>query len=420
MTDPTTWRFELRPDVKFPDGTAMDSDVVAWNFKRMLDPATKAPWANRYKLVSEIKTISPTVFEIHTSQGFPALPAQLSMFFLMSPKWTASHDPVSEASGTGPYELVGYQSGSSVQLRARDDYWGTKPDFPNVEFRVIPEAASRISGLLAGELDLITGFDTTEIARINQSGKANAGAIPSNRVNGVRYNTLKPPFAGNIDLRLALNYAVDKNAIMNGVWGPITTLSQCQVLNPGYFGFNSDLHPFPYDPDKAKQLLAKAGFANGLNLTMAVPRGRYLSAEDISQLIVAQLADVNVNITISEIEFSSYMESLFAKKLPELSYFGTAWPTGDADGQLTAFEIGDPSSYYDDKKFTDLIEQGRAETDVAKRLALYKSADQVMCDDPAGIYLFDQPLTYAQSSDVAWSVRGDDWTRAFDVHRKSV
>ncbi|MER2537427.1 MAG: ABC transporter substrate-binding protein [Rhizobiaceae bacterium] len=417
--EPTRWRFTLRPDVKFPDGKPVDATVVKWNIERILNPETKAPWANRYKLIERVEVVDPTTVDIFTSQPFPALAAQLSMFLIMSPDWTASHNPAVEAFGSGPYELVEFKAGSSIKLKARDDYWGEKPDFANVEFRVMPEAASRISGLLAGEIDVITGFATTEIERINKSGKANAGAIPSNRVNGVRFNTLKPPFAGNIDLRLALNYAVDKQGIMDGIWGPITTLSQCQVLNEGYFGFNPNLKPMPYDPAKAKELLAKAGFANGLDLTFEVPRGRYLSGEDISQVVAAQLAEVGVNLKIVEIEFSTYMERLFAKQLPELSYFGTAWPTWDADGQLTAFQPGDPSSYYDNKEFSALIDQARTEIDVEKRKELYWKATDLMCADPSGIFMFDQPLTYAQSNDVVWGVRGDDWMRAYDVKRKN-
>lgn len=417
--EPTRWRFTLRPEVTFPDGKPVDAEVVKWNIERILDPATKAPWANRYKLIDRVEVVDSHTVDIVTSEPFPALAAQLSMFLIMSPDWTGSHNPAVEAFGSGPYELVEFNAGSSVKLKARDDYWGEKPAFENVEFRIMPEAASRISGLLAGEIDLITGFATTEIDRINQSGNANAGAIPSNRVNGVRFNTLKPPFADNTDLRLALNYAIDKQGIVDGIWGPITTLSQCQVLNEGYFGFNPNLEAMPYDPEKAKELLAQAGFANGIDMTLAVPRGRYLSGEDISQVIVAQLAEVGVNVRIEEVEFSTYMDRLFAKQLPEMSYFGTAWPTWDADGQLTAFQPGDSSSTYDNQEFYDLIDAARTEIDEEKRKELYWQASDVMCADPAGIFLFDQPLTYAQSNDIEWEVRGDDWMRAYDVKLKN-
>jgi peptide/nickel transport system substrate-binding protein len=418
LVDPTTWRFTLRPGVKFPDGEALNSDVVRWNIKRIQDPKTKSPNASRYALIDDVKRVDDLTFDIITKAPFPALPAQLTMLYIMAPKWTESHNPAAEAMGTGPYELVEFKAGDRIVLKARPDYFGTKPDFTDVTFKVMPEASSRIAALLAGEVDFIAGFLPTEIARINNSGRATANSIPSNRVVIMKFNSLKPPFKDNNLLRQALNYAVDKPAIMKAVWHGAGAVSNCQILNPLYFGYNAELKPYPYDPAKAKALIKLAGYGNGLTVELEVPRGRYLAGEDIAQAVAAQLAEVGVNVKITEMEFSRYFSKLQAGGMAQMGYIGTAWPTLDADGGLTALLPGFPDAYYENETFVNLMAQARTETDPVKRKALYAQATRNMCENPPVIFLFDQPTTYGLSSRITWDVRGDDWTRAYDMHVK--
>jgi len=414
--EPTVWQFVLREGITFPSGEAVTSDVIKWNFERLRNPETKASWAPRYAPIERIDIVDDRTFNMVTTAPFPALPAQMTMFFIMSPEWAASHNPVTEASGTGPYELVEFVPGSHVQLKARADYFGEKPAFEDAVFRIIPEPAARIAGLMTGELDLIVGFPTSEIERLTANENVAAGSIPSNRVNLVRFNTDIAPFHDNHKIRLALNYAVDKQAILDGVWGGGSTISNCQLINKNYFGYNPDLQPIPYDPEKARALLAEAGYPNGLSLDFQVPRGRYLQGEEISQVIASYLEAVGITVNIIEHEFSTYMQMSLNRQMPQMAYSGIAWPTWDADGQLTAMQPGkDAFSYYDSAEFGRVMDLARVEPDVEKRKALYKEATEVMCADPVGIFLFDQPLTYAHSKRISWQARGDDFLRAYDM-----
>src|SRR5690606_25628036 len=134
-------------------------------------------------------------------------------------------------------------------------YYGAKPAFDTVVFRIVPEVSSRIAALMAGEVDIITGVPPSEFDRVNQSGKAKAGAVNSTRTFMVCFNTLKPPFKDNVKLRQAVNYAVDKKAIVDAILGGHGRVADCQILSPDYFGYNGDLKPYPHDPAKAKALL---------------------------------------------------------------------------------------------------------------------------------------------------------------------
>ncbi|MBS7701256.1 ABC transporter substrate-binding protein [Chelatococcus sp. YT9] len=412
--DDHTWRFELRPNVRFPNGELVTPEVIRWNLERMRAPETRAINAVRYSLIKEIKEVGPNTFDIITEKPFPALPAQLTMFYIMSPTWAKTHDPAYQAEGTGPYKMVEYKAGDRIVLKAKDDYWGKKPPFEDVTFRIIPEPASRISALLAGEVDVITIIPTEEVDRINKSGRATAGSFPSNRSIIIKFDSLKAPFKDNNKLRQAINYAVDKDAIREAVWGGQGATSNCQILNSLYFGYNEDLKPYPYDPAKAKKLLSEAGYPNGLTINFEVPRGRFLGAEDISQAVAAQLGEIGIKVNIIEMEFSSYFSKLQAGGMANLGYMGTAWPTLDADGALTALLPGFPDAYYENDEFVALMDQARVEMDVEKRKDLYKKATASMCENPPVLFMYDQPTTYAVSNRVKGKARPDDWMRAWE------
>ena len=415
-TTSLTWRFELTAGVTFPNGEPLDAAAVKWNIDRVLDPKTAArikPW---FAPITEARVIDATTLELVTKEPYPALPDQLAMFFLLPPKWSAQNNPAVTALGSGPYDLVEFKSGDRIVMKAKSNWWGGKVPFDQVVFRVMPEESSRIAALLAGEADLIAVFPPSELKRINDSGRASAGAVPSTRFMYVKFNNLRAPFKNNPKLRLALNYAVDRQSILDTLWNGHGTLANCQVLSPDYFGYNPDLKPIPYDPKKAKQLLSEAGYPNGLELELEITIGRYIQSADIAQIVAAQLGDIGVRVKISEMEFGRWLDKFrVARNLGDTAYSGLAWPTLDADGLLAFWETANDQAYYENATVDGLIKQARSTTDQNKRLAIYKQVTKIMCDDPPHIAMFFQPLTYGERKGVSWQKRGDDWIRAMDV-----
>jgi len=414
--DDLTWRFTLRAGVTFSNGEALDAEAVKWNVERVLNPANNArvrPW---FALVREVAVISPTEVEFRTSQPYPALPAQLSAFFLLPPRWTAGNNPANAAIGAGPYELRQFTPGDRVVMAARPGWFGQRPAFDTVTFRVIPEAGARIAALLAGEVDFISAVPPSEFRRINASNRAQAAAVDSVRSVFVKFNLLTPPFRDNVRLRQALNLAVDRVAIRDAIWGGIGSITPCQVLTPAYFGFNPDLRPPAYDPARARQLLQEAGIRPGqLTIEFEVPVGPYLLAQDIAQAVAAQLDEVGVRTRIVEMEFGAWMNKyLRAANMGQMAYLSQAWPTLDADGLLSLFEAGNQYAYWNDQPFSDLLRQARATTNVDQRRALYRQATERMCEQAPVLFLFNQPVTYGTSNRVTWQARGDDWVRAWD------
>ncbi|SIT49382.1 Dipeptide-binding protein ABC transporter, periplasmic substrate-binding protein component [Paraburkholderia piptadeniae] len=410
------WRFVLRDGVAFPDGEPLDAAAVAWNVKRILDPRTGArnkPW---YSAIREIRVVDAHTIDFVTDRPFPALPAQMAMLFLLPPRWSRSHNLAMNAMGTGPYELKSFSPGDQIVLSARPDYWGDAPRFDRVVFKIIPEESSQIASLLTGEVNFISGFPTSEIGRINHSGRAHADAVPSTRAMFIRLNALKEPFRGNPKLWKALNYAVDKKAINDALLDGKGQLEDCQILSDAYFGFNPDLKPVPYDPAKARQLLNEAGYPDGLTIDMEVPTGRYMQSSDIAQAVAAQFEEVNVKVRMHEMDFGVWINKyLIGRNLGVASYTGVAWPTLEGGSMFDLWQSKNPQAFWDDVAYDRAVRLATSTLDDGKRAAAYRTISRAMCDASPIVFLFFTPTTYALTPDVRWSPRGDDWVRAMDM-----
>jgi len=415
----TTWRFTLRGGITFTNGEKLDAAAVKWNIDRVLNPATRARVAPWFDLVSEARAVSATELQVTTKQPYPAFADQLVEFYLLAPGWSASHRPAQEAMGSGPYTLKEWVKDDHITLQARAGYWGGRMPYDAVVFRPIPEDSSRTSGLLAGDLDVIISVPPSDFPRIDGSRRARAGSVQSARSAFVKFNTLRKPFDAR-GVRQALNYAVDKNALIKNLVPGLTAPSMGQVLTPAYFGFNPDLRPYPYDVAQAKKLLAEAGASGGVQADLDVPAGTYLLGEEMSEAIDGQLAQVGVHLNITEMPFSVYMNKYLPQhNMAQAVYITQAWPTLDADGLLTLFEKGNQYAYWNNDAFSAMLDQARATTVPAKRAALYKQATAVMREEAPVLFLFPQPATYATANTVEWRARPDDWVRVWDMKPKA-
>lgn len=415
MVDPTTWRFTLRAGVTFANGEKLDAEAVKWNIERVRNPQVNArirPW---FALVSDVRVVSPTELDILTSQPFPALADQLSMFYLLPPQWTAQNNPATATMPSGAYEVREFRPGDRIVLAARTGYWGDAPAFPTVTFRIVPETASRIAALMAGEVDLITNVPPSEFSRINASGRARAGSVDSTRTFFIRYNNLVAPFRGNRALRQALNYAVDRQAIVDTIFGGQGRVANCGILTPAYFGFDPSIQPTPYDPARARALLREAGITSPITIDFDIPTGVYLLSQEVTQAVVAQLEEVGIRVRMNEMEFGAFMNKyLRTHDMAPMGYLSLAWPTLDGEGLLAFYETGNIYAYWDDETFTNLLRESRRTAVPDERRRLLQQAARRVCDEAPSLFLFTQPATYGTSARVQWHARGDDWIRAWD------
>ncbi len=411
--DDHTWRFTLREGVTFPGGEPLDAEVVKWNIERIRNPETNSRNRAWFTAVETIEVVSPTELKIVTAQPYPALPAQLTMVFFLQPDWVATHNPAVETYGTGAYDLVEFVPGQSATLTADAGFYGDAPAFDTLRYRIVPEPAARVAGIETGELDFAIDIPLEDLERLNGRDGITSDWVASTRTVSLRLNATVEPFASNVDLRRALNYAIDKEAIVEYLLDGKAAVANCQLLSPAYFGYNTELAPYPYDPDRAREMIAASGIGT-TPIELQVPMGRYFMASEVAQVLAGQLEEVGLNVQIREYDFATWVQPFSQGEMGPMSMIGQSWPTLDAGGLLTLYTSGNRSGYYMNPEFDAAIAEANSTTDTEARLAAYRKATQIMCDAPPAVFLFHQPLTYATSAKVRWTPRGDDWLLVSD------
>lgn len=415
--DDLNWRITLRPDLRFPNGEPLDAEAVKWNIERITAAQTRSRQKIYFDPIRTVTIISPTELRLTTSAPYPVLPAQLTTLYLMPPKWTAEGKAATDALGTGPYTLRSFTPGDRIVLAARPGYHGPRPNFEDVEVRMIAEPSVRAAALQAGELDFAVDLAPGDVTRLNASGRVRAGWSDSNRMMSLRFNTTKPPFDNKL-LRQAVSHAIDRQAIAKAIFEGHSSIARCQLTSPMYFGFNPSLESTRYDPALAKRLIAASGVRGPIELELEVPLGRYLLSQEIAQVLAAQLEEIGIKVQLREMEFGAWIAKYNGGNLGASVYMGQGWPTLDADGLLGLYAPSNPVAYWKNDAFGAALDRGRASTDETKRREAYAEATRLMCDETPAAFLFTQPLIYATSPRVTWQVRGDDWVRAMDFRRR--
>ena len=270
--------------------------------------------------------------------------------------------------GTGPYKFVEWVRDSHVTMERFDGYWRGNAAIQTTEFRPIAEDATRVSSLQAGELDIAALIPPTDIPPIQGNSKLDVRSVRSNRTIFVGMNCFKEPFT-NVKVRQALNYAVDVQSIIKNVLGGHAYENPGPIAY-GVFGYDPNLKPYGYDPEKAKSLLKDAGYPNGFSTVLDTPQGRYLDDVEVSQAIAGQLAEVGVKVTVQPAEFNEYFTRWLAKKMEGLYFLGYGGSM-DGDGVMGShFDSKRRGLYYNSPQSDQLIQQAQVELDVSKRQQL--------------------------------------------------
>ncbi|MEW6048717.1 MAG: ABC transporter substrate-binding protein, partial [Bacillota bacterium] len=294
------WTIKLRKGVKFTDGTPFDAAAVKFNIERMLDPATKALTRSTWTMIKSVDVVDPHTVRITTHEPFGPLMAQLSY----APMGMNSPTQVQKLGnenyhtapvGTGPFKYVEHIKGDHTLLSRNDEYWGGKPYLDEVYVKPIPEAGARVMALESGEVDVVFNVPPRDVPRLEQNPKIRVIQPPAQRTMHVGINVTRGPLKDK-RVRQALNYAVDKQAIVDNIFLGKTYVSDAPVAK-NVFGYHST-RVYNYDPEKAKALLKEAGYPNGFSVTLTYSPGRFLMTEEVVQAIQNDLAKVGVKVTL--------------------------------------------------------------------------------------------------------------------------
>jgi peptide/nickel transport system substrate-binding protein len=389
--DPNTWRIELRRGVTFQNGEPFNAEAVAVTIGYVTTDEGLATAAGRNFRGYSVTAIDDYTIELKTEKPNPIVPNVLAALRIMAPKaWTDLGDEgfTQTPFGTGPFRLVEW-AGERAILKAFMGSW-RPPKIGNLEVVELPERAARRDALLSGQIDIMNRPSVDDIPQLEAAGftvHSIAGPLSHNVALLQEGPTVLSAFTDK-RVRQALNYAVNKEAMGRELFRN-TRATSAQPATSNAFGFDPNLEPYPYDPDKARALLAEAGYADGFSFVLE------FSGDEVSmyQQIAQDLGAVGVEVDIRTTTFPDWLKK-FLGNTWEGNAFSHVWgvaPEIDAAKPMGFNSCMKSNPWYCNQTVMPLIEKISNEFDADKRKLLLHELMRWYHDEAPSIYLFDQP-----------------------------
>ncbi len=409
--DPLTWRFKLREGVKFQDGEPFNAQAVKFTFDRALDPNFKSPEYAHISAIKSVEVVDDHTVDFKTAKPFPLMLDSVSDYswssMIVPPKYVAEKGQdilLTAPVGTGPYKFVKWLKDDQVELEANPDYWGGAPKISKVVFKPIKEERTRVAELASHSADIIVDVLPEDIKSV-EAGGAKVAVVPSNGLYFFSFNTLDKSPLQDKRVRQAINYAVDVDAIQKGLMGGLGTRIAL-TLSTSSFAYDQNWKPYPYDPAKAKQLLAEAGYPNGFTLPIIARDGRHLKENEIVEATAGYLSQVGIKPEVKLLEAGVFAQISEKKGRKGMTFPG--W-TG-ADPQIVWYPLlhsGQYQSYYSNPDLDKLLDAGASTVDINERKAIYEKAGEIIKDEAPHLPLFQVPLVYGINAKLHWTPRMD-------------
>lgn len=406
--DSTVWTLKLREGVSFHDGTPFNAEAVKFNFDRWNNQDNPYAFADQGKDLSawtyifgnyygqdgyfleSVEVIDDLTVAMTLTRPVGFLPQLLasSYFGMHSPKAIMEGGieygtPVRGVVGTGPFVFSEWIDGDRVILTRNDNYWGEKAGVERIVFRGIEEAATRLAELEAGSIDIAVNLAPDDYDTVASNANLELALSSADlRIGYVGMHQANKPF-DDLRVRQAIAYAIDKDAIIEAFYGDLGSVA-AEFIPPAMFG-HSGLEAYPYDPEKAKALLAEAGYPNGFDTQfwyMPVSRPYYPNPKDLAEAFASYLADVGINAELMTEDWGIYLDDYALGKFP---IYMLGWsadfadpdnfiaPFFNASNAVSGFGWNDPETF-------KLIEEAQSAGTVEERSLLYAAINQRVYD----------------------------------------
>jgi peptide/nickel transport system substrate-binding protein len=436
QVEPLRWRFTLRPGVKFHDGGDLTADDVVFSVARTKTEGSGL--AHTLAPVARAERVDALTVDLVLARAYPALLNTLAFWSVMDEGWSKANGaerPVNlranqinaahtTANGTGPFRLVSRRADQETVFERNPGWWGApRPDLDRVVFTPIASDATRVAGLVAGNLDLIDPLPIADVARMQTSGQFKVVQRAENRVVFLGMDqhraallesdvTDRNPFK-DVRVRRAVWQAIDTQAIRERTMRGAARAAGV-MMGPDVVGYDAGLDtPLPFDPAAARALLAEAGYPNGFSITLDCPNDRYVNDEEICQAVTGMLTRVGIRTNLRAVSKSIYFNRVLRQ---ETSFYLLGWAPGNMDATdilrplmhtrgpgSGLFNVGGWSDPRVDE-ITGLVE---LETDVAKRNALIQEAFRRHKDGVGHVPLMFSYVTWGMRNGVEVQQRAD-------------
>ncbi len=384
--DGLQWTFTLREGVKFHNGRTMTAEDVVYSFQRLLSPETASPRAKDFAVVESVSAPDATTVVFTLKKPYAPFLSNLAYGWAAIVPQEEAGTLRDEPVGTGPFKVVEWVKDSHVALERFDGYYvAGLPYLERATFRVISDPAARLAALRAGEVDVIPELPVQEVTAVRQDPELKIIEVPFNGVQYIAVNNKMPPF-DDVRVRQALNYAVDKQAVIEaaqfGIGVPIGS-----HMPPATDYYTDLTGRYPYDPERAKELLADAGYPDGFETTMILPQPYDFHIRN-GQVVADQLGKVGIEVKLETMEWGTWLEQVYNGRQFALTAIGA---TGrlDPDPFLNAYVSTSPENMrnYENPAFDELAALGAVESDLEKRHEIYAQMQTMLADDAAAVFL---------------------------------
>jgi peptide/nickel transport system substrate-binding protein len=402
IVDTATLEFELRDDVTFHNGEPFTAESVKFSVERML-AEEEAPNQGKFTAIDSVEIVDDYTVQLKLNRPdgtlFDSLTSRLAM---LPPKYfeEVGAEGFAEAPvGTGPFSFVEWLPDDHVTLVANENYWeGSYKGMPKVDtvvFRPIPEAATRVAELQAGGVDMIQDVLPDQMDDLEGAGLT---VVPDEAFQlQYVFFTTDDESAPTYDVRVrqALNYAVDVDAIIENLLAGLGS-HIASPIGPGYLGYNPDVDPYPYDPEKAKELLAEAGYPDGFETTLDTTTAGHT---DVIDAVAGFLSEVGVDVTIQEYELGQFNQNWMDRAQSML--WAARWGNTPDPQSIELFaSCNGWITRYCNEEVTASLEAARDTLDQDERAEYYATASALMNEDPLAIYLNTAAQIYGLSAGV--------------------
>jgi peptide/nickel transport system substrate-binding protein len=430
QTAPTVWRFVLRKDVKFHDGTPFTADDVIFNYERA--KSESSDMKTYVAPIKEIKKIDDLTIDVVTSEPFPILPETIGFWYMTSKSWCEKNnakEPVDvrkgkenaatlKANGTGPFMLKSREPGIRTIFVPNPRYWTkVESNITEAVFTPIANAATRVAALISGDIDMMEPVPLQDIEKVSASASLKLLLGPELRtiflgMDQSRDELLYSSVKGKNPLkdkrvRQAFYQAIDENAIAKTVMRGAATPTALMIA-PGINGFVKEQNTrLPYDTAAAKKLLADAGYPNGFEIGMNCPNDRYVNDAQICQAVAAMLARIDVKVNLMVETKATYFPKILSR---ETSFYLLGWTPASYDAHNPIFALlmsPGPSGRgqfnlgsYANKRIDELGPQIASELDQKKRAAMIAEVFKFHADDVGHIPLHQQGLAWGMKPNI--------------------
>lgn len=399
--EPLVWELKLRTGVKFTNGEPFNADAVVASFVYMTRPdsAQRARFTNW----EAVEKVDDATVRVRTKTQDPRFLTTLIQLYIMPPGVLKAKPEslVETPVGTGPFKLARWVKGQQIVLEANSDYWRGRPKVNRIIFKAVPEASARVAALQAGQADLILNVPPELVDLLDRGTNTKVLSAASTRGVPIIFDSRTPPF-NDARVRQALNYAIDKASINRNIFGG-RALIVAATSHPTTFGHNAELKPYPYDVQKAKQLLNEAGHPNGFEVDFHHPTGRWLKDTEVAQAVAGMLQQVGVRTRLRTGEYNSFFSAWQKGELKGMTMIGVlSQVDADRTVQLFLYSKGSLSLYSRDPVLDARFEDAQT-LDLKKRERLLKAMEVNIHRQAPWLFMYFQPDLFGANKKLKWT-----------------